>query len=139
MTAATTLATILRVDAAACGGMGLLLLAAAPQLAVLLGLPLELLRTVGALLVPFGVFLFWLAPRASRRRAVVRAVVAGNWAWVVASIVLVASPASPRTSIGYAFVVLQAVIVAGFAYLEQREVGRTHAAVGERGATSAVS
>ena len=48
-------------DAAASGGMGLLLLVAAGPLAGLLGLPLSLLRSVGVFLVPFAAMLFGLA------------------------------------------------------------------------------
>ena len=70
--------------------------------------------------VPFAAFLVWLAPRASERQGVVRLIVAGNLLWVVASILLLVSGSVDLTPFGTAFVVLQAVVVAVFAYLEDQ-------------------
>ena len=135
----TALPTTLRIDAAASGATGLLLLAVTPNVAALLGLPADLLRAVGGLLVPVALFLLWLAPRATRRRGAVRAVVVGNWAWVVASIALVVSGVGPRTGIGDVLVLLQAAVVAGFAYIEQRDLRRTGPTAGLTSFSSAAS
>ena len=114
----------LLLDAVASGAMGLLFLAAAALLAPLLGLPDTLLRVSGAVLVPFAALLVWLAARAAPPRAFVGAVVAGNAAWVVASVTLLASGAVQPTMLGEAVVLAQAAAVALFAWLEWRALRR---------------
>jgi len=116
----TSLRRVLLLDATACGSMGMLFLLAAGPLESLLGLPAALLRGVGLFLIPLTGFLVWLAPRASERQAVVRLVAAGNTLWVVASVLLLVSGRVNPTPFGTAFVVLQALLVAVFAYLEHR-------------------
>ena len=114
----TFLRRVLLVDAAASGSMGVLFLLAAGPLEALLGLPAALLRGVGLFLIPFAAFLVWLAPRASERQGVVRLIAAGNVLWVVASVLLLVSGRVDPTAFGTTFVVLQGVVVAVFAYLE---------------------
>jgi hypothetical protein len=121
----TFLRRALLVDATASGAMGVLFLVAAGPLASLLGLPANLLRWVGILLIPFAAFLVWLAPRAADRRVIVRLVAAGNVLWVVASALLLVSGRFHATPFGTGFVLLQAAVVAVFAYLENRAAG-TH-------------
>ena len=116
----TFLRRVLLVDATASGGMGVLFLLAAGPMESLLGLPATLLRGVGMFLIPFAGFLVWLAPRASERQAVVRFVAAGNVLWIVASVLLLVSGRVDPTPLGTGFVVLQALVVAVFAYLEDR-------------------
>ena len=116
----TFLRRVLLVDATASGGMGVLFLLAAGPMESLLGLPATLLRGVGLFLIPFAGFLVWLAPRASERQAVVRFVAAGNVLWIVASVLLLVSGRVDPTPLGTGFVVLQALVVAVFAYLEDR-------------------
>jgi hypothetical protein len=111
---------VLLVDAIASGGMGVLFLLAAGPLEPLLGLPAALLRGVGLFLIPFAGFLVWLAPQATARRAVVRCVAAGNVLWILASVLLLVSGRVDPTPLGIAFVVLQALVVAVFAYLEDQ-------------------
>jgi hypothetical protein len=103
-------------DAAVTGMCGVAYLAAAGPLEDLLGLPASWLRIAGAVLVAFAA----LVALASRQpsRAAVRAIVAVNAAWVVGSLVLaIAGWESPET-IGTAWIVLQALVVAGFAELQ---------------------
>ena len=123
-----TLRNVLVLDAVASGGMGALLLLAAGPLAPVLGLPAGLLRGAAVVLVPFAALLLWLAPRAAKLPAVVRTIVAGNVAWVIASLALplVGGDAVKLTTLGELFVLLQAVAVAVFAYLEHRALGREH-------------
>jgi peptidoglycan/LPS O-acetylase OafA/YrhL len=116
----TFLRRVLLVDATASGGMAVLFLLAAGALESLLGLPSTLLRGVGLFLIPFAAFLVWLAPRASERQAVVRFVAAGNVLWIVASVLLLVSGRVNPTPLGTGFVVLQALAVAIFAYLEDQ-------------------
>ncbi|HVJ62555.1 MAG TPA: hypothetical protein VM555_07560, partial [Tahibacter sp.] len=58
---------VLLVDAVAGAGMGALMLAAAAPLSTLLGLPAALLQGASAILLPFAVFLAWLALRAEQQ------------------------------------------------------------------------
>lgn len=104
----------LRVDAAVSGAAGILLTAATGPLAGVLGLPDLLLRTAGIVCLAWAVAL-WLAPARPRLPStVVRAIVAGNALWVAASLVLLVSGLVAPTAAGVAFVLAQAVLVAGF-------------------------
>ena len=103
-------------DAAVTGLNGVAYLAAAGPLEDLLGLPAAWLRAAGAVLLAFAV----LVALASRRptAAAVRAIVAVNALWVVGSIVFaLAGWGSPDTA-GTVWIVLQALVVAGFAELQ---------------------
>ena len=115
-----TLRRLLLVDATTSGAMAVLFLIAASPLESLLGLPASLLRGVSVVLIPFAGFLVWLAPRASELRGTVRSIVVGNLLWVVASLVLLVSGRVALTTLGTLFVILQAAVVAVFAYLEHR-------------------
>ena len=104
------------VDAAVTGLCGVAYLAAAGPLEDLLGLPAAWLRAAGAVLLAFAV-LVALAPRRPTAAAV-RAIVAVNALWVVGSIVFaLAGWGSPDTA-GTVWIVLQALVVAGFAELQ---------------------
>ena len=116
----TPLRRTLQVDAVASGSMGVLFLVGAGTLEPMLGLPGTLLRDIGILLIPFAGFLVWLAPRAGALRGVVRAVVAANVLWVIASFALLLSGDAAPTTLGTGFIALQAVAVAVFAYMENR-------------------
>ena len=116
----TSVPRVLLLDAVTSGGMGVLFLLASGPLESLLGLPAALLRGVGLFLVPFAGFLVWLAPRAGALQQVVRLVAVGNVLWIVASVLLLASGRVDPTPFGTAFVVLQAAVVAVFAYLENQ-------------------
>jgi hypothetical protein len=107
---------VLMVDAATCLAMGALLVLFASPLATLLGLPSVLLAYAGAILFPIAGFMAWLALRHDASRWGAWVVVLGNAGWVAGS-VLVLFLASP-TTIGYAFVIAQAVVVVLLAELE---------------------
>lgn len=105
-------------DAAASGATGLLLAAGAGALASLLGLPEGLLRVAGLLLLPYAAFVAWAGTRDGVPRNAVRAVVAVNLLWVLDSVLLLAfAPVSPN-GLGVAFVLAQALVVAGFAAMQ---------------------
>lgn len=110
----------LLLDAVASGGMGVLLLVASTPLERLLGLPLDLIRYVGVFLIPFAASLIWVATRRSPAPGIARTIVWGNVLWVIASVTLLASGLVRPTLLGEAFVLLQAVAVLVFAYLEHR-------------------
>lgn len=102
-------------DAAASGATGLLMLAGAGFLASLLGLPEQLLRVAGVILLPFAAMVAYLATRAEPGAGSVWAVILINVAWVAASaFVLFGGIVSP-TPLGYAFIAAQAIVVLAFA------------------------
>jgi hypothetical protein len=102
-------------DAATSGVTGLLMLFAADGLATLLGVPATLLRYAGLILLPFAGLLVVLAARVRMSPGAVRAVIAANVLWAVDSIVLLFTGWVEPSALGYAFIVVQAVIVALFA------------------------
>ncbi len=108
----------LLLDAAASGTMGALFLLAAGPLAGLLGLPVALVRYVGAFLIPFAATLLWIATRQAAATALVRVIAVGNLVWVAASVLLLVSGVVNPTLLGEAVVLAQAAAVLLFAYLE---------------------
>ncbi len=110
----------LLLDAAASGGMGILLLVAAGALERVFGLPVNLVRAVGVFLVPFAALLLWVATRRHALPGITRLIVVGNVLWVVASVLLLVSGLVKPTLLGEIFVLGQAAAVMLFAYLEYR-------------------
>lgn len=105
----------LLVDALASGAFGLALVAGAGLAAAPLGLPEALLRGAGAVLLPFAALVLWLARLPVPPPPAVQALIAGNLAWVAASLLLLASGWVRPTPLGQLLVVAQALLVAGFA------------------------
>jgi hypothetical protein len=106
----------LLLDAAVSGANGVAYLAAAGPLEDLLGLPAAWLRAAGLVLVAFAALVALAARRPSA--GAVRAIVAVNAAWAIGSLVLaIAGWGSPETA-GTVWIVLQALVVAGFAELQ---------------------
>ena len=108
---------VLMLDAASCLGMGALLAIGAGALSPVFGLEASLLFGAGAALIPSGLFILWVATRAPIRPLFVYLIVAGNFVWVLESLLLVRGAAG-ITGLGTAFVVAQAAAVAGLALLE---------------------
>jgi hypothetical protein len=102
-------------DAVLTGATGLLLLLGAGLLEPLLALPVALARVAGVALLPWAAFVLKLGRSADPERSAVVSVIAGNAAWAAASIVLAVSGWIEPTALGTAFVVAQALVVAGFA------------------------
>ena len=102
---------LLLTDALVSGATGALMAGAAPILESWLGLPAPLLRFAGIALLPFAAVVGWLALQTSPARAAVQAIVAANFAWVAASILLLAAGGVNPTALGIAFVIFQAVVV----------------------------
>lgn len=107
---------ILALDAASCVVMGLAMGLAAAPLASLFGLPDDLLRAAGLLLLPLAAFIGWLASRAAPPPLLVWIVIVGNLAWTAQSFALLGQYAP--SPLGTAFVAAQAVAVLGLAGLE---------------------
>lgn len=112
------LRTTLKLDALAGGAMGLLMALAAQPLGQLLGLPFVLLLVAGIVLLPLALVLYWMSNQVALSRTGVWAVIALNALWVVESIALLVTGYVQPTSLGYAFVIGQALVVLLFAELE---------------------
>ncbi|MGE0726318.1 MAG: hypothetical protein AB7O45_18235, partial [Alphaproteobacteria bacterium] len=93
----------------------------------LLGLPAALLRGAGIVLLPFAALVAWLGTRREVARGAVWAVVVVNALWAIDSIVLLLTGWVAPTGLGIAFVVFQAVVVAGFAELQWMGLRRSAA------------
>ena len=105
-------------DALVSGATGLLAFTGAGILDGLLGLPTELLRYAGLSLIPYAAIVAYAGTRPNVSRPAVWAIIAYNTLWAIDSIVLLVSGYVAPTALGYAFVIFQAVVVAGFAGLQ---------------------
>jgi hypothetical protein len=114
----TFLRRVLLADAAISGAAGVLMLAGASLVDVLLGLPAGLLREAGLILVPYGLMVGFLGTRERVTLAAVWAVIACNGLWAAGSVVVLISGLTAPTLLGYAFVIAQAFVVAAFAELQ---------------------
>jgi hypothetical protein len=115
----TTLSPFLRrvllVDAVVSGATGLLMFLGAGFLADLLQLPEEFLRPAGLFLLPYSALVAYIATRVSPPLWSVWLVIIANVLWAVDSIVLLLTGWVSPNALGYAFIMAQALIVAGFA------------------------
>ena len=118
---------VLFVDAVVSGAAGLLMVAGAPFLAPLLGLPAGLLFYAGLALFPFVALLVVVARRGSALRLLLIDIIAINALWVAASFGLLVSGAVAPTLLGYAFVIAQALAVAVLAAFQLVGFRRTAA------------
>ncbi len=116
---------LLFLDAAISGVTGVMLLAAAPAIARLLALPEPLLRYAGFSLLPFAGLVLYLATRDILPRGGVWTIIMLNAAWVIGSAALLFLVA-PNT-LGYAFVIVQAIAVAALAEMQYMGLRRAAA------------
>jgi|EndMetStandDraft_2_1072991.scaffolds.fasta_scaffold278268_2 hypothetical protein len=114
----TLLQKALAADAVITGVTGVAMFLGAGFLASLLGLPVALLRYAGLSLIPFAAFVAVMATRDQVSRVAVRAIIIANALWVVDSFLLLLTGWVQPSLLGYAFVIGQAVIVAGFAEVQ---------------------
>jgi hypothetical protein len=105
----------LKLDAVVTAANGAAYLVAAGPLSDLLGLSEGVLRGAGAFLVVFAACV-WASAAAGGRGA--RAIVAANVAWALASVACAVAAVGSPTTAGTVWIVLQAVVVAGFAELQ---------------------
>jgi len=108
----------LRLDAVVTGANGLAYLTAAGPLSDLLGLDAGFLRAVGVCLLAFTVLVWIAGARSAPAAGAVRAVVAVNVAWVVASLALAVFGLGSPSTAGTVWAVLQAAVVGAFAELQ---------------------
>ena len=108
----------LKLDAVVTGANGAAYLAAAGPLEDLLGVDAAVLRPIGAFLVLFAAAVWFTSTRVEVSRAAVWAIALANIAWAVGSIGFAAVGISSPTTVGTVWIVLQALVVAGFAALQ---------------------
>jgi hypothetical protein len=106
----------LRLDAVVSGLNGAAYLLLAGPLSDLLGLSAGVLRGVGVFLLVYGAAVWLVGDRPAT--PAVRAVITGNLLWTAGSIAVVVADLGTPTTVGAAWLVLQAVVVAGFAALQ---------------------
>jgi hypothetical protein len=119
---------VLIADAVISGAAAVVMAAGSSMLSGLLGLPSELLLGAGLILVPWVVGLIVVARRESVAASVVVAVIATNFAWAAACLVVAFGPMFATTLLGKAFVAAQAATVALFAELQIIGLRRMRAA-----------
>lgn len=124
----TNLRFALLADAVASGATGLMMIAGADPLTGLLGLPVALMREAGLLLVPYVALVAYVGTRPAIPRGPVKAIVALNVLWVLASVGLLVGGFVAPTMLGYAFVIAQAIVVGVFAELQVIGLRRERAA-----------
>jgi hypothetical protein len=112
------LRNVLLADAATCAAAGLLMALGAQPLQELLALPAPLLRYAGLGLLPFAAALVYLSQKPAAPAGAVLAVIAGNAAWVAASVLILAAGVIEPNRLGVAFVLAQAAAVAVLAEME---------------------
>ena len=106
------------VDAILSGAFGLILLAGADLFADLLELPADLVRYAGLILLPFAVWVGWLARQERVARTAMRTMIAINLAWAFASVLILALGWVAPNVLGTLFLLVQALLVLGFAAVE---------------------
>ena len=114
-------------DAATSGACGLLMVLGAGFLGRLLGLPPALLTYVGLSLLPFAALLAYLATRETLPPTAVWMVIGSNALWAADSLLLLVSGWVEPTAAGYAFTVVQALVVV--MYAEFQYIGLRRSAV----------
>jgi hypothetical protein len=113
-----SLRTALKLDAVVTGANGAAYLIAAGPLEDLLGLSPALLRSIGAFLLLFAAVVWAVASRPEISASAAFAVIAVNVLWAADSIAFLLSGLSDPTTAGGIWIVLQALVVAGFAALQ---------------------
>jgi len=103
------------VFSAVCGS---LMVFAEPAVLSWLGLEAFSIRPVGLFLLIFSVYLTWMSQHDRVPKSLVTGVIAGDWAWVLGSIMLLMLKAGLFSWLGILLVTDVAVMVAVFAILQ---------------------
>lgn len=123
----TFLRRALQLDAAVTGANGLAYVAAAGPLAALFEVDVALLRGIGAFLLVFAAGLAYLSSRPALPIGAVWTVIGLNVLWALDSVAFAALDLATPATVGTVWVVLQAIVVLGFAELQivgARRAGR---------------
>ena len=124
-----SLRTALKLDALVTGATGAGYLVAAGPLEDLLGLSPVLLRSAGAFLLLFSAAVWIIAAQRDISSSAALVVIAVNVLWAADSIVFLLSGLSDPTTAGAIWIVMQALVVAGFAGLQAMTRGASDRAV----------
>jgi hypothetical protein len=108
----------LHLDAVVTGLNGAAYLGGAALLDDLLGLSPELLRWAGAFLLGYAIAVWLVGTRVPPSASAVEAVVVLNLLWALGSVVVVSTDRFTATTAGAVWLVLQALVVAGFAAVQ---------------------
>jgi hypothetical protein len=121
---AAVLRLVLKLDAVVTAANGVAYLAAAGPLEDLLGVDPAVQRPIGAFLMLFAAGVWLVATRDAISRRAVLAVAAANALWVIGSLSVAIAGASSPTTVGTVWIVLQALVVGGFATLQAATAAR---------------
>lgn len=121
--------SFLKLDAVVSGANGAAYLVAANPIGDLLGLSPSLLRGIGAFLVVFAAAVWLAGSRRTVDALAVTGVAAANVAWALGSLAAAIAGWGTPTTAGTVWIVLQALVVAGFAELQLTALRRGTAAV----------
>jgi hypothetical protein len=130
---------VLKLDAVVTGVNGIAYLALAGPLEDLLGVSPELMRPVGAFLVLFAAAVWFVATRPVVPRLAAADIAAVNAVWALGSVGFAAAGASSPTTAGTVWIVLQGLVVAGFAALQALAIRSGAVAVPVSPNSSAIS
>jgi hypothetical protein len=109
---------VLLADAVLSAAFGLVMFAGADLFAELFGLPANLVRYSGLILLPFAGWVGWLAQEETVARGAIVAVIGLNLVWAVDGLLLLAFGWLTPNLLGSLFLAVQALMVAGFAVVE---------------------
>lgn len=121
--------SFLKLDAVVSGANGAAYLVAANPIGDLLGLSPSLLRGIGAFLVAFAAAVWLVGARRADDALAVTGIAAANVAWALGSLAAAIAGWGTPTTEGTVWIVLQALVVAGFAELQLMGLRRGTAAV----------
>lgn len=116
----TRLRTLIRWDVAMTLPVGLAMALLAAPLAAVTGLPEMLLRSVGLALLPYVAWLLWLARRPAVPRGTAWTMVAINALYAIECVLLPLLGWIAPNALGWAFLLVQAMVVGSFALLGTR-------------------
>jgi hypothetical protein len=112
------LRTVLLADTATCVATGLLMTVGSSLLGGLTHIPAGLLTAAGLSLFPIAAFIAFVALRPDTWPVGVWLVILGNIGWVVGSLYLLVPGTIAPNTLGYAFLIVQALAVAVLTELE---------------------
>lgn len=122
----TSLRRFLALDAVVTGANGLVYAALSGPVAELLGVGRGLVLGIGVFLLVYAAEVAWLASRREPSAFLTKMVIEANYAWAVLSVVAL-FVWFDATAVGTFWIPAQALVVAGFAVLQQmalKETGR---------------
>ncbi|MCU4117651.1 hypothetical protein [Variovorax sp. N23] len=125
---------VMAADAISCAATGAVQLGLTDTLARLTGLPAVLLTGTGLFLLAYAALAAWMARRPVPPRRLIGLVVAGNLAWAVGGVALLASGLGAQTPLGVAWVLAQALVVIALAQLQWMGLRATRPAHGRMAA-----